>query len=129
LPGFRLVRTSIGSLRVDLFIHRVMQIPDRLSRVLTKSGLLNQFIFYLFWRLSEILDLISEINEHTKFRTSGDFVLINTLAHTVLYSVAVTSWCWWNEISLRFGCVRCLFIVLGHIVYRVKWNKLCKKKI
>jgi len=51
--------------KVRVFVHRVMQIRDRLFRVLTKSGLLNRFIFNLFLRLSRTLNEISEINRHT----------------------------------------------------------------
>jgi len=47
---------------VRVIIHRVMQIPDRLSHFVTKIGLLNRFIFYLFLRLSQTFDKISEIN-------------------------------------------------------------------
>jgi len=77
--------------QVRVFINGVMKIPDLLSCVLSKNGLLNRFIFYLILIESRTLDWISEINENTLFQTSNDLILENTCP------TAVTSRCCWMK--------------------------------
>ena len=94
------VRVRYELQQVRVFIHGFMQIPDRLSRVVTTSCLLNRFMFNLLLRLS-------------RENTSDDFILVNSLVHSRDISMLL------NEMSLGFGCTmkkqRCLFIVLCHI--------------
>jgi len=52
---------------------RIVQIPDRLFRVLTKSGLLNRFLFYLFLKLSRTLKDVMPVSFRSELFTSYMF--------------------------------------------------------
>jgi len=94
LAGF-----SFGTnFEVRVFIHRVMQIPDRLSRVLTKCGLLNRFIFYVFIRLLRTLHWISEINENPKLMKTHSFER-QMWRHDVGEWTIATLWLYYKEIG------------------------------
>jgi len=111
---------------VRVFIHRVMQIPDILCFILTKSRLLNRFIFYLFLILSQTHDKISEINRKNIVSNVRRFYLENTC------HIAVTSRCCWMKyryalVLLQRNWSRCLFIVLGTI--QLNKIKYARKRI
>ena len=88
-----------------------MNIPDIVSYILTKNGLLNRFILYLILILSRALDKISEINRNTLFRTSDDFILENTCLIAVPLRCCLMNYRYALVVLYRKRS-RCLFIVL-----------------
>jgi len=100
-----------------------MQIPDILCCILTKSGLLNRFIFYM-----QYIIMNSWLNIRNRYKYLVSYVRRFYFRKHMSHSRDVTMLL--NEISPRSGFTIKKSVALFYFCFRhetVKWKKICKK--